>query len=128
VCIFDWSTCTILWIALLWCVICSPFMCGFEHVDSRCGHVSMVLLGHSVQFGFGYKLSHNTCLRWFPMYCVYRNFRVCVIWAFVVPGFFQNWLESLWFIWSFDVHLSMYVNLDWICPLTKCYFNKFLFM
>jgi hypothetical protein len=54
-------------------------MCGFEHVDSRCGHVSMVLLGHSVQFGFGYKLSHNTCLRWFPMYCVYRNFRVCVI-------------------------------------------------
>ena len=34
-------------------------MCGFEHVESRCGHVSMVLLGHSVQFGFGYKLGQK---------------------------------------------------------------------
>ena len=31
----------------------------------------------------------------------------------MVPGFFLNWLESLWLIWSLDVHLSMYVNLDW---------------
>jgi hypothetical protein len=29
------------------------------------------------------------------------------------PGVFQNWLKSLWLIWSLDVHLSMYVNLDW---------------
>ena len=35
------------------------------------------------------------------------------MWASVVLGFFQNWLKSLWLIWSLDVHLSMYVNLDW---------------
>ena len=35
-----------------------------------------------------------------------------MIWASVVLRFFQNWLESLWFIWSLNVHLSMYVNLD----------------
>ena len=36
-----------------------------------------------------------------------------MIWAFVVPEFFPNWLESLWLICSLDVHLSMYVNLNW---------------
>ena len=50
---------------------------------------------------------------WLPMYWAYRNFRVCIILVFVVPGFFQNWLESLWLIWLLDVHLSIYVNLDW---------------
>ena len=30
----------------------------------------------------------------------------------MVLGFFQNWLESLWWIWSLDVHLSMCVNLN----------------
>ena len=47
------------------------------------------------------------------MYWAYQNFGACVIWAYVVPRFFQNWLESLWLIWSLDVQLSMYVNLDW---------------
>ena len=88
-------------------------MCGFEHVDSRCGHVSMVLLGHDAQFRFGYRSCQNICLRWSPMYWAYWNFRVCVIlfgrlWS---HGFFQNWLESLWIIWSLDVLLPMYVNL-----------------
>ena len=99
-------------VALLWRAMRSPFICGFEHVDSKCGHVSMVLLGHSVQLGFEYKLGQTMCLRWLPIYCAYQNFRVCVIWASTVPGFFKIWLESLWFIWSLDVHLSMYVNLD----------------
>ena len=88
-------------------------MCGFEHVESKCGHVSIVLLGHSVQFGFGYKLGLKIFLRWLPIYWAYRNFRVCVIWASVDSRFSQNWLESLWLIWSMDVHLSTYVNLDW---------------
>ena len=26
---------------------------------------------------------------------------------------FPKLVESLWLIWSLDVHLSMYVNLDW---------------
>ena len=29
------------------------------------------------------------------------------------PRVFQNWLESLWLIWSLDVHLFMYTNLHW---------------
>ena len=47
------------------------------------------------------------------MYWAYRSFRVCVIWASIIPRFFHNWLESLGVIWSLDVHLSMYENLDW---------------
>ena len=90
-----------------------PFRCGFEHVESRCGHVSGSLLRHSVQFGFGYILGQNKCFRWLPMYWAYRSFRVCVIWASVIPGSFHNWFESLGLIWSLDVHLSMYGNLDW---------------
>ena len=41
--------------------------------------------------------------------------------------FFQNWLESLWFIWSLDVHFSLHVNLDYailnfwfLCSLLMC--------
>ena len=30
----------------------------------------------------------------------------------MIPGFFQNWLESLCLIWLLDVHLSIYVKLD----------------
>ena len=54
-------------------------MWGFEHVESMCGHTSMVLLEHSVQFGFGCKVSQNIFLQWLPMYWVYRIFNVCVI-------------------------------------------------
>ena len=40
-------------------------------MDSKCGHVSMVLLGHTVQFGFEYKLGQNVCLRWLPIHVLY---------------------------------------------------------
>ena len=60
------------------------------------------------------------------MYWVYRNFRVCVMWASMVPGFFQNWLENLWFIWPLDVHLSMYVNL--YCVILNSWFLCSLLM
>ena len=33
---------------LLWCAIQSPFMWGVEHVESKCGQVSMALLGYSL--------------------------------------------------------------------------------
>ena len=91
--------------SLLWQAILNPLMCGFEHVESKYGHVSMVLLGHIVKFGFGYRLGHKIFFRWLPMYWAYRTFKVCVIWAFVVMRSFRNWLESLWLIWSLDVHL-----------------------
>ena len=50
------------WTTILWHAIRSPFVSGFGHVESRCGHVSMVLLGHSVHFGFGYRLGQKICL------------------------------------------------------------------
>ena len=51
--------CTIWWTTLLWCAIRNPFKCWFVHVERKCGHASMALLGHSVQFGFGYKLGQK---------------------------------------------------------------------
>lgn len=40
------------WTALLCLAILSPLMCWFVNLDGRCGHVSMLLLGHSMQLGF----------------------------------------------------------------------------
>ena len=38
----------------------NPFMCWFEHVDSRCGHMSIVLFGYNVQFRFGCVFGQKT--------------------------------------------------------------------
>ena len=37
-----------------WHDIQRPFMCWFSHVHRRWGHVSLALLGHRVQLGFGW--------------------------------------------------------------------------
>ena len=103
-------------------------MWGFEHVESKCGHVSMVLLGHNVQFGFGCILGQKMFLRWFPMYWAYLSFSVCVICASIIHGFFQNWLESLWLIWSLDVHLSTYMNFDWASPSYFSLWSLFMYV
>ena len=50
---------------------------------------------------------------WLPMYWAYLNFKLWVIWALVTFLFFQNWLESFWFICVLNSHLSMYGNLIW---------------
>ena len=77
-------------LVFLWCAIRSAFKLGFEHVESKCGHVSMVLLGHSLQFGFGYKLGHKIFLRWLPIYWAYHNFRLCVVFGVCDPGVFPK--------------------------------------
>lgn len=64
-------------------------MSGFELVESKCGHVSMALLGYRAHFGFGCKVGQNIFLRWLPTYWAYQNFRVCLIWVFAAPGFFK---------------------------------------
>ena len=46
-CLFTCSVCAIWCIALLWRTIRIPFMWGFAHVESKCGQVSVALLGHS---------------------------------------------------------------------------------
>ena len=48
---------------------------------------------------------------WLPMYWAYRNLSVWVIWVSGICSFCQKWLESLWFIWVFESHLSTYGNL-----------------
>ena len=68
----------------------------------------MTLLQHSVKFGVWV---HNCILAVVAHVLGVSQFQ-CVIWASVIPRFFQNWLESLWLIWSLDVHLSIFVDLD----------------
>ena len=56
-------------VLLLLChAIRNPSMWGFRHVESKCGHVFMASLGHTVHFGFGCKLGHKIILRWLPIY------------------------------------------------------------
>ena len=106
VCLLDCNVCLIRCTVLLCCAIRNPFKCWFEHVESRCAHVFKVLLGHSVHFGFGYILGQNIWLRWLPMYWAYQNFRVCVIWASVIPGF----SKIGWRVWgSFGRWMSIYL-------------------
>ena len=52
-------------------------------------------------------------IMWLPMYWAHLNSKVWVIWASVTLLFFQKWLESFWFIWLLDSHLSTYGNLFW---------------
>ena len=59
-CVFvDWSVCAIWWTVLLWRALWSLLMCLFEHVDSSCSHVSIVLFVYKVQFGFGCALGEK---------------------------------------------------------------------
>lgn len=73
-------------------------MCLFGDVESRCGHVLIALLGHMVQFGFGFVVGQTRFVLWLPMYCAYWIFRVYVICASEMPWTFHEWFESLWLI------------------------------
>ena len=53
-------------IALLWRAILRPFICGFSHVDRRCGHVSLSLLWHTVKLGFCYVRGQKMFFYGFP--------------------------------------------------------------
>ena len=56
------------WTALLCLAIHRPFKYRWSHVDSRCGHVSLSLVWHSVQLGFRYLRGQNMFVMCFPMY------------------------------------------------------------
>ena len=47
------------WTALLCLAILSPFRYGCSQVDNRCGHVSLSLALHNMQFGFWYLRGQN---------------------------------------------------------------------
>lgn len=65
-------------------------MYQFVHVDSRCGHVSISLFGHSVQLGFGWVSGPNVFNRCLPMYCAYHNFSICMFCALEMLGACQK--------------------------------------
>lgn len=50
VCLLNWRVCAIGCIALHWQAMWNPFMWGFQHLESRHGHVFAALLGHNLQF------------------------------------------------------------------------------
>ena len=97
--------------ALLCRAILSPLRNGCSHVDSRWGHVSRSFLWHSVQLGFGCVIGQNMFFLWLPIYWAYLNLSVWVIWVSGIFSSCQKWLESFWFIWVLDSHLSTYGNL-----------------
>lgn len=76
--------------APLCCAMHRPFMCWLEHMESRCGHVSIVFLGHSMQFGFGCVVDQNMFLGCFPMYWAYWKCRVCVLCVSEMHGAFHQ--------------------------------------
>ena len=99
--------------ALLCRAILKPFKYGCSHVDRKRSHMSMSLRWHSIQLGFRCLRGQKIFYMWLPMYCAYQNFSVWVIWASItfLFIFFQKWLESFWFIWVLDDHLSTQGNL-----------------
>ena len=46
----------------------------FVHVDSRCGHVSILCFRLSVHFGFWWVIGQKMSMWWFPMY-----WRICFL-------------------------------------------------
>ena len=53
------------------------------------------------------------------MYWAYRNFKVCVIWAYVVPGFFPK------LVGEFVVYLVFGCPFVYVCEFGLCY-SQFL--
>ena len=47
------------------------------HVDSKCGHVSIVLFKHNMEFGLRAVWAKYIFLVWLSMYWAYQNFRCC---------------------------------------------------
>lgn len=64
------------------------------NVDSKCGHVLIVLFGHRVQFGFECVSGQKIFFGWLPIYWAYQNFSVCLIYAYDIMGVFQKWLDN----------------------------------
>ena len=75
------------------------------------GAMCLSFLWHSVQLGFGCVSGRKMFFLWLPIYWAYLNFSVWVICASLTLSFIQKWLESFWFICSFESHLSTYGNL-----------------
>ena len=61
------------------------FMYWLEHVDCRCGHVSIWLFVYIIQFGLGVCLAIIYILWWLVVYWVYRSFSVLITHALDIP-------------------------------------------
>lgn len=76
-------------IALLCLAKHSPLRCGFVHMVRRCGHASLSFYEHIVQLGLMCPNNLKISFLWLPMYYVYKNLSVWVIWASLYPVFFR---------------------------------------
>lgn len=74
-----------------------------SHLNRRCGHVSMLLLG-SVQLGFRCVIGSKKS----PMYCMYLNSKGLEF--LCVKNIFKK--NSLWLACSLDSHFSIYWDLN----------------
>ena len=88
------------WTALLWRVIHNPFKCWFEHVESKCGHVYMALLG---------RLYVNNCL------LIVIIITWCLEVGVFITSFATSSMTSDMYHWARDEH----VHLDEYKPLTS---------
>ena len=70
--------------------------------------MSLLLLGRRVQLESGWVRGNSYFVHGFP--CIGQmGIKVCMIWMLDIS--IENLLETLWFFWSFDNHVSMYGNL-----------------
>ena len=82
-------------------------MMGLLHLSRTCTQVSFSSKLQTSQLGLGYLVGQKRCLQVFPMYCLVRNFSICLICASMICGLVQNVLESSISMLGSFVHLLM---------------------
>ena len=76
------------WTALLWHAMCNPFIYFLEHVESRCGQVSIWIWVYG-------RLKDNRHIYMIAMNSAYQNVSICIICALEMVEAFQKWYERL---------------------------------
>jgi hypothetical protein len=85
-------------------------MWGSVQHSSICSHVSGCTILHNEQIMLGKSSFQNKYFLAFPIYCLYLNFRSCVICESVTVGFVQKLLEILLSMRGLFTHLFMLSN------------------
>lgn len=70
---------------MLWHGILRPFIIWLSHVDRKWAMCFWHCWGIGCRWGFGWVRGLKIFLLWFPMYWVYRNFRICIILPLDMP-------------------------------------------
>jgi hypothetical protein len=105
------------WVAALCLATMRPLKSLWLHGYSKSDYTFLSLLWHSMQSWLVSFWDQSKIFTWFPMYWVYPNFNICVIWVSVVCCVLQNKLDSLGWIWSLEIPILVLRN----CLATKNY-------